>query len=324
MSAISELGRATSAEESPAYFPGADAPLFGILTRPTTEPRGTAAVIMVGGGSVATNRNRFSVRLARGLATDGYHTLRFDYHGVGESAGIVAHRPRLDEPYVADAEAAVRWLNDAGIAEYVLIGSCFGARTALAFAPSLSALRALVLLAPPLRDLQAGDGPGTRLAQRVSVWEAVLRALRPRAIRGWLDPARRRTYRQFLRMKARAAMRRLLKLVGVDPGPDDYWVSNNLLGPIRTLAGRGVPVLLVYGTKDQHYDDFLTARQGRLGPVLERAPLTRVEVVEGHVHGFTQVDAQRRVSELVFDWLEQVDPAPRAPTVHGTAEGPGQ
>ncbi len=308
MTPVAELEQVTSAQETPVFFPAGGETLFGIFTEPPANARGIAAILLVGGGSTATNRNRISVRLARRLGAHGYHALRIDYHGVGESTGVLARPPRVGEPFISDVEGAVRWVQGRGIRRSVLIGSCFGGRTALSSAPGVSGLQAVVLLSPPLRDLAMDQEVGTRLASRVSVWQALRRALSPRALLGWRDPARRRTYRQFLTVKARMLWRLPGRLLG--RRADDSWVSRDLLEPIEALAGEGVPVLLVYGTKDYHYDDFLSARPGRLGKALSRAPLTDVLVVEGPVHGFPKVEVQERVLGLVVDWVQRVTPAP--------------
>ena len=86
--------------ELPLYFPAGDETLFGIVTRAVTTT-GDGAILLTGGGATApsTNRNRVSVHLARRLAVRGVSTLRFDYHGIGESAGVLAGAPKVDEPY---------------------------------------------------------------------------------------------------------------------------------------------------------------------------------------------------------------------------------
>jgi pimeloyl-ACP methyl ester carboxylesterase len=317
MTTAAELEQVTSAQETPVFFPAGDDTLFGVFTRPIADARGTAAMLLVGGGATATNRNRISVRLARRLAEDGYHALRLDYHGVGESTGVLAHAPRVSEPFVSDVEGGLRWIHGRGIQRCVLVGSCFGGRTALSSAPQVSGVEAVVLLSPPLRDLAMDQEVGTRLALRVSAPQAVRRALSPKGLLGWRDPARRRTYVQFLKVKARMLWRlpgRLLRR-----RPDDSWVSRDLLEPIEALAGKGVPVLFVYGTKDYHYDDFLLARPGRLGKVLSHAPLTDVLVVEGPVHGFPKIQVQEQVLGSVVDWLRRTTTAITDPDERGLA-----
>jgi pimeloyl-ACP methyl ester carboxylesterase len=296
--------RVDASLEVPVWFPAGENALFGILSRPPATHRGTAVVTLSGGGTSAPapNRNRLSVRLGRVLASRGFPTLRFDYHGVGESTGVLERTPSVDEPYLADLEGAVRVVKDLGMERVSLLGFCFGSRTALSYASTLPGLQALVLESPPLRDLPLGDEPGTRLAERVGLWEGLRRALRPRTVRGLFHPARRRSYALYAKGKLRAGARRLRRVV--TGAPDDIeWLTDNFVEPLRELGERRVPVLLIYGTEDHHYEDFVVARTGRLGAVLDQSPLTEVAVVEGLVHGLTRVEIQERVAELALDWI---------------------
>src|SRR5688572_5780835 len=97
---------ATTADEILAFIPAEDAQLFGVLTQPTVEPNGLCVIILLGGiFNLSVNRNRLTVRIARRLASQGYHVLRLDQHGVGESSGTVTES-RLDKPWVEDVTAA--------------------------------------------------------------------------------------------------------------------------------------------------------------------------------------------------------------------------
>ena len=304
MRRVGELHEATSVQEHPGYFPAGGDDLFGVLTEPLAGQRRTAAVILAGAGNTGLNRNRFSVRLSRRLAADGYHALRFDYHGVGESTGVLAGMPKIDEPYLTDIEGATRCILEQGIDRFVLIGECLGARTALVHAPSMPGIRAVILNSPPTRDLAMGEEPGTRLALSLSIWDTIRRSIRPRTIRGLLDPMTRRTYGQFVKVRALALLRRARRLLTGQRGVDDQWVSRQFLDPIEQLSRRNVPILFVFGTKDLYYADFLRAMPGRLGKVLKSAPLTEVSVVEGRVHGFIDIEIQDEVLERILEWLD--------------------
>jgi hypothetical protein len=67
-----------------------------------------------------------------------------------------------------------------------------------------------------------------------------------------------------------------------------------------------VPLLLLYGTKDEEYADFDRARRGRLGEILERSPSIAVITLEGQVHGFTRVDSQEPTMDAIVDWITRV------------------
>jgi pimeloyl-ACP methyl ester carboxylesterase len=293
-----------SHHELPLYFPAGDDTLFGIVTRSLT-PTPHGAILLTGGGATApsTNRNRVSVHLARRLAAHGCSVLRFDYHGIGESGGVLTGAPKVDEPYLIDLAGAASCIREHGAERISLIGSCFGARTALAGGPTLSDVAAVALISPPLRDVPLKEETGTRFGLSMGLGEALRRGLRLRTLRGWLEPGRRRTYLRFLSTKLGRAKQRIARTATAP----DAWVSEGFLEPIRRLVEMEVPVLFVYGTKDWHYEDFRLAMSGRLGEVLTDARRVQVTVLEGEVHGLSSVAVQHRVMDLTVDWLtEQV------------------
>lgn len=140
-------------QESLCFFPAAGEMLFGALTRPYQPHAHMVVTMLTGGGYVtSTHRNRLNVRLARHLAAAGYHAFRFDYHGTGESGGT-AESFYLDTPFVDDLRGAIGWLESQGLSRHVLVGTAFGARTALVAAPSMSGLEGVVLITPALTDV---------------------------------------------------------------------------------------------------------------------------------------------------------------------------
>jgi pimeloyl-ACP methyl ester carboxylesterase len=212
---------------------------------------------------------------------------------------VLAGAPKVDEPYLVDLAGAASCIREHDAERITLIGSCFGARTALAGAPLVDDVAGVVLISPPLRDVPLKEETGTRFGLSMGLGEALRRSLRPRTIRGWLEPGRRRTYLRFLSTKIQRGRRR----IGGRAELPDAWVSEGFLDPIRDLAERGVPVLFVYGTKDWHYEDFRLALTGRLGEVLSDAPRVEVVVLEGEVHGLSTVAMQQRVMDLTIGWL---------------------
>src|SRR3954467_9063204 len=64
--------------------------------------------------------------LARHLAGTGYHVLRFDYYGTGDSAGDFEETDQ--QQWLGDIDAAVTEIKDLGqVSRVVLVGLRFGA-----------------------------------------------------------------------------------------------------------------------------------------------------------------------------------------------------
>jgi len=102
-----------------------------------------------------TMQNKVVTTIARAFAQLGAHALRFNFRGVGASAGRYADG--VGER--ADALAAIEWSrNRWPELDLYLGGFSFGAAVALAVAVDARA-RGLVTIAPPLDRLPAGFAP---------------------------------------------------------------------------------------------------------------------------------------------------------------------
>lgn len=298
---------AITLDHRPVFFPAGDDQIFGIFT-PALEPKGPAVVILSGGlhGTSTVGRNRLFLRIAERLAAGGYHVLRFDYHGIGESTGLAASFGS-DAPFARDAVAGVRWLESQGHDEIVLLGKCFGSRLAWAAAKEVEGLKAMVVVDSPMRHFGKGERSITKHAN-ASLSDLAQRGLRLNTVRGLVDPRRRAAYTRIVRAKARAVRRRLVKSPETEtPGMDG--VSRSLVSSFENLVDRKVPVLFLYGTDDRAYAEFQQARAGHLGTLIERGgPLVDVRSIAGTVTGFAYVDIQDMVISNVNDWLGQTLP----------------
>ncbi len=290
-------------EETPVFFPAGSNTLFGILTHPTGPARDVAVTLLTGGGFMTmVEKGGWFVPLARRLAGEGYHCFRFDYHGTGESTGTVA-RFLLSDTFEQDVRAAMAWVESREIRRHVLVGSCFGARAALAPAPSIRGLEGLVLLTPPVRDERPhkqnlakpdADRSLLRAANRLPFLRPLLGSYRVRQVVRWL----------FSRVYG---LQDGVERIRSRQGSGD--ASASFVRPLRRLIHRGVPILILFGDEDTQYADFQRAMQGSLGRLLDGAgPLVTVRVVPGSMHGFEQPEVQRATSEIVVEWSTRDEP----------------
>lgn len=295
---------ATSADETPVFFPAAGQELFGIFTRPTTEPSGIAAVLLSGGSWVASaGRNRIWARLARGLAERGFATMRFDYRGVGDSTGALTEF-KIEEPLTEDVEGAIAWIRGQQLSEFVLLGTCFGGRTALAMAKDVPGIRGVALFGSPVRDFQSGYG----LATLPPSWY-LRKAASRRALAGLFDPRKRQVYVRLMQKKVKRALGRADRDPAGRQRSGFHWVSPLVIDALNGLIDMGVPVLFVYGREDPFLHELEQGRAGALGKLLQRAgDLVTIDVIEGKVHGLTTGAVQEQVIRCTERWLERVSP----------------
>lgn len=287
--------------ESPVFFDGPPgSALFGVVTSANPAAGGLGAVVLPGGGYFGSaSRNGFFTQLCRQLASIGTDSLRFDWHGVGDSAGHVT-RFELDRPFVDDLVGAASCIRARGAERLLLIGSCFGARTALAGAPRLDGVDALVLMSMPM-----GADPlavGARLAGERSVRDELRRVARPSAMRRLLKAEQRRAILGFATAKARSRLTRGATQPGDQTrGGPDTWVLEGL----DRLSSAGVRILLLYGDLDDEYGSFREmARRGRLEEILTRETVD-VEVLPGQVHHPLGAKVEDAMLESIIRWTDR-------------------
>jgi pimeloyl-ACP methyl ester carboxylesterase len=150
---------------NPFYFGTSDRRLFGIYEPAVQGSAGTrAAVLCYPWGREYLHAHRAMRQLAIRLSVAGYHTLRFDYFGTGDSAGDMEDADLAG--WEADISAAIAEIRDVtGAAQVALIGLRLGATAAARVAArAASGVNALVLWDPillPGSCLPAMDGaPG--------------------------------------------------------------------------------------------------------------------------------------------------------------------
>ncbi len=297
-----------SHSERPVRFRAGDDEIFGILTEPLSAPRGVGIVLL----NATSDRNRFLPRLARRLAASGFHVMRFDYHGFGESSGPLTGSAlkhsmitltTLEEPFTVDLLGAVDELRRRGLEKIVLIGRCFGSRTVLSGVKQIQSLLAVALISLPLH--QGGDEqhPNRRWALE-EVRTAAQRGALRRALRGLRSPRRRTRWAQKLRLAAA----QLLRLPGSRAKADGQaaeWVSTAVVESVRDLAVRHVPMLFVYGRSEPVYKDFQQVRAGPLREILDEAgDRVTVSLVDGPTNNLTNLAVQEVVMARTQEWLE--------------------
>ena len=114
--------------------------LHGLLHEPApAAARGVCVLLLSPGIKGRVGPHRLYLKLAERLVGVGFHVLRFDYHGLGDSEGELAERVLADMynsiqggRYVGDTVAAMDWVQrTTGIQRFVGSGLCGGSISAL-------------------------------------------------------------------------------------------------------------------------------------------------------------------------------------------------
>ncbi len=126
-------------------FEGFDgAKLSGLLDRAGTNARG--GVLMAHCFTCSKDLS-LNTRLAKRLSAGGYHVLRFDFTGLGESDGDFEGSTFVAN--VGDLTRAARWMLDAGYGPTALVGHSLGGAASLIAAGKIRSLKSVVTIGAP-------------------------------------------------------------------------------------------------------------------------------------------------------------------------------
>jgi len=139
----SSVGESTAV---PTWFGPEDRPLFGWIHVPS-EPNGQGVVLCPSIGLEGEACQMAYRSLATLLAGSGCAVLRFDYHGTGDSTGLLTDPDRVAE-WMADIAACLDYLRAAGATRLHLVGARLGATLAARAASEDGGVESLTLWYP--------------------------------------------------------------------------------------------------------------------------------------------------------------------------------
>jgi exosortase A-associated hydrolase 1 len=276
-------------EQRALHFECQSCQLIGILSlpaqqRPESTPRGV--LIVTGGPQYRVGSHRQFVLLAHELAAAGMPAMRFDYRGMGDSAG----EARTFEQVEQDLKAAIQQFFDSvpGLKELVIWGLCDGATAAAYYCINDQRICALILLNPWVRT-NAGIARAT---------------LRHYYIKRLLDPA---FWRKLLsgRFKAGPAARSLRDLSNAarqrETAPDAGAPPQRMLGALLRFRGR---ILIILSGDDLTASEFLDLqRDSSQWRTLMAAPTVRQLTLAHANHTFSRRVWRDEVARICTHWL---------------------
>lgn len=299
-------GVASASDEVPVYIPAGDEHVFAIVTWPVTQFNGTAVMCLhAGAQNLTSHRGGTYTKLCRRISGQGYLALRMDFHGSGDSSGVLADRD-VEGQTSDDVDAAVQWLLRQGAERIVVVGTCWGGLVALTVAARFDEIVSTCLVSPPLRLIESRGGVITKdRRKKRPLGRAVAHFGRPRVVKLLF---RERDYRLWVLGRARRRLQTFTTtaLGRVEEPKVDGTVPRNARNSAALLAPllrRGVPVHVLVGKDDRTYHDLTTP--GAL-PALERAAaILDVVAAPVSVHGLSTLQAQETVINQVQMWLAQ-------------------
>ena len=132
--------------------------LRGMLHEPDPQSaRGICVLLLSPGIKGRIGPHRLYLKIAAGLVPRGFHVLRFDFYGLGDSDGVIDERLTSDMyntiqdgRYVADTIAAMDWMQSTvGVKRFVGSGLCGGSITAMLAAAQDKRIESILSLSIP-------------------------------------------------------------------------------------------------------------------------------------------------------------------------------
>lgn len=301
--------------ERAAIF-GGSRRLFGIATMPPAGHAGTdlPAIVMLNAGSVhRMGTHRLYVSLARRWAALGFHVLRLDLSGIGDSPAAEQCAENLTYPRdsMGDVEAAMAFLTETtGIQRFILTGLCSGGDITFQIAFRSPNVAGAIMINPRtfcVNDLNMVDSYQQARSYQGSLLQTD--SLR-RLLRGDADITRaaRIVAPKVKDQVVNRAKRAMSSFLGsgrqVDDAAAAQTVENDVPRCLRLMADRGVDTYLVVTEHDPGVD-YVDANYGReMRALTAVAGFSRTDV-KGTDHTFTARWAQEQVATAITDHLKR-------------------
>lgn len=290
--------------------------LQGILHAPDpSTARGVCVLLLSPGVKGRVGPHRLYLKIAASLVPLGFHVLRFDFHGLGDSEGELTEQQLADVynqvhggRYVNDTIDALNWLQStSGISRFVGSGLCGGSITALMAAEVDRRIECLLGIGLPT----ILEGGPENWARYVSASQAS--ALRTGYLRKLADP---KSLLRFLTGKSSyKAIGRVFRVLVSDDTEDN--VSRNrdsgstpdstnprFAGAFLAMLESNRPMLLVFSENDrlrlqfaEHFERPHAAR------IQTQRHLYDVRVIPNANHVLSDRESVRELTRIADSWL---------------------
>lgn len=301
------------------------ATLRGMLHEPDPRiARGICIMLLSPGIKGRVGPHRLYLKMAGRLVGLGFHVLRFDFAGLGDSDGAVnesvlanVYSSIQSGRYVGDTIAAMDWMErECGVDQFVGSGLCGGSITALLAGAGDLRMKSMLALSIPT-VLDGGEANWGRFAtsqQLPGIRRGyIMRLVKADAWRRFLTG--QSNYRTMWR-SLRAALpyfreASLETATVVDAVADPVDDTNPKFAPaFLTFLRSRRPMLLVFSGGDRHQWNFEEKFVARNRANLE--PLTsyyEVRTIANANHILSDPAWVRELLELLVGWLDRTHPA---------------
>lgn len=294
--------------------------LHGILHEPdAASARGVCILLLSPGIKGRVGPHRLYLKIAARLVPLGFHVLRFDFYGLGDSEGELAERQLVDVynavqagRYVEDTIDAMDWMQaERGVRRFVGSGLCGGSLTALFAAERDRRIECILGLGLPTTLDGGRENWGRHLTQGqlVEVRQGYLRKLG--SIGAWTRFLRGKSEYSVIWKTIRHGLRRRPDQPRAATAPDPLDNINPLFAPaFRAVAESRRPMLLVFGGNDRLQFEFSEKFEARNSDWIEaRQPPYVVKLIPDANHVLSDGPWVKAMLDFADPWLRDHCPA---------------
>lgn len=266
--------------------------LFGVLHTPEPEAEGTPRVGIVfvhGWTGYRIGPHRMFVNAARRFAEHGFHALRFDLRGRGDSEGATEEAD-LDG-MISDVLKAREFLSEeAKLDRSVLLGICSGGNVTLGAGSLDKDIDGLVLWSTPLF---APFKTKTQEAKRKGFFliEYGKKLFRPE------------TYLKLLKGKIQFHIIKRVLFGSKKPSGEQRNPKDSRRDVMSDLVGYRERTVFIYGSKD---DEAIGAPEFYSQFCEEHDIPTQLHTIEGANHSYYSMPWEEQVLSHTLNWLERL------------------
>lgn len=280
--------------ESPVSFVSGGDKMYGILHTPRSSPHGARGVLLFHGGRQARRGPHcMYVKVARQLCDAGFHVLRYDNRGYGDSEGT---ETRAFEEWLADAVTATDFFRSELDLEQLWGWSlCVGCLLAVHAATERPGSFDGFVFCNALfdRDFVSGNGTPKRLPAAPTSQPLWRRVAGP--------PVRK------ARRLRRGLSRVLAQTLAPGSRPEEFRSSihHHLTEFPSVLAALALPKLMIFGDGTPHvlrYQEKILSHPEMAAQA--HSVVTDLSVVTGGDHNFAVIDHERQVIDQSTAWLK--------------------
>jgi len=264
--------------------------LHAVHHRPNARSGLAAGIVFASGWSgYCIGPHRMFVNAARRLAAEGYHCLRLDFRGRGDSPG---KKDDTDlDGMIDDMLAGVRYLRDNAVSEVFVLGICSGGNVTLGAASLDKSVGGLILWSTPLF---APYKKKTEELRRTGFF----------LVEYFKKLFRRETYAKLLagKLNIRLIFRILTgkgrgnPRAGGERNPKDS--LRDIMTELKGYAGRA---LFIYGSAD---DEAAGAPEFYRKYCRENAIPAAFHTIEGANHSYYSLHWEQEVIDITIAWLK--------------------